>query len=126
MATIFMESGTDATQGFQFWTSATATAVTSDSAVANTGPRSIKYDSGGSGTVARTNKGSVLADAGRRISFYIRFTNLPASTVPIYHEPPPAGTNHFKLKITSGGVLQLFDAQSTGSNVQIGSEGTTL
>ena len=126
MATIFMESGTDTTQGFQFWTSATATLVTSDSAVANTGPRSIKYDSGGAGTVSQTSKNSILADAGRRISFYIRFTNFPASTISIYHAPPPTGNNHFKLKITSGGVLQLFDGQSTGSNVQIGSDGSTL
>ena len=125
MATIFQEPGTDATFGFQFWTSATG-GVTSDTAQVNTGPRSIKCDSGAGNTVPIISRINTLADAGRRISFYIRFIDFPSSTIPIYNEHPPAGNVGFTLEITSGGILQVWDGRPDATKAQIGSNGSTL
>lgn len=119
-----MESGSDATFGLEFWSSKTGS--TSDSTQAKTGPRSVKCDSGAGNLAASVGQANVLADAGRRISFWVRFTDLPNSTTSIYTQPPPVGNNHFKLKITSAGVLQLFDGRSAAANTQIGSDGSTL
>ena len=57
MATIFMESGTDATQGFEFYSSVTnPTKVSSDSTIKLTGPRSIKCTGGSPSSQAYVTK----------------------------------------------------------------------
>lgn len=73
----FLESGTDATQGFEFW-SATAGTVSSATDQVKTGPRSIKLTTG-SPALASAQKSGVLADAGRRISLWFRGGTLPAA-----------------------------------------------
>jgi hypothetical protein len=79
----FLEPGTDATGDLKLFSVLTGL-VSSDATVAHTGPRSLKADSGSSTATAsyvRTN--SVLADAGRRISFYFRYSATPAASVNI-------------------------------------------
>jgi hypothetical protein len=78
MATIFMEPGTDATFGFEFWSSTSGTAPTSDSAVKNTGPRSMKFNATAATSIAK--KTGVLADAGRRVSLWANFNTALALT----------------------------------------------
>lgn len=67
--TIFMETGTTATQGFEFWDSTTG-AVTSSTAFPLRGSRAIKCDTGATPAAARVQKNGILADAGRSISVY--------------------------------------------------------
>jgi hypothetical protein len=73
--TIFMESGTDATKDFKFWSFA-PTGGSSDCATAETGPCSIQVNSGAGQAVSVAIACGVLADAGRRISFYYKFDNF--------------------------------------------------
>jgi hypothetical protein len=74
--TKFMESGTDATGGLEFWSSNTG--CSSTTAVSNTGPRSINCNTGGGATTAYVTANNVLADSGRRISFYMRVSSNSA------------------------------------------------
>ena len=78
MAVLFTESGTDATQDLVFFSSTSGT-VASATDQARTGPRSIKFSLGNPATLAFVRVASVLADAGRRVSFGYRFDGLPTS-----------------------------------------------
>jgi hypothetical protein len=91
--TIFLESGTDATQGTSFW-SATAGTVTSDSAGAITGPRSIKVFTSSPAVSASVTRNAVLADAGRRVSFRFKSDTIP----------PAANSNIIRI-LNSAGTL---------------------
>jgi hypothetical protein len=71
VSTIFMESGTDATQDKSFYDNAGS--CFTDTTVAHTGPRSLKCDNGQWSRIT-----GVLADAGRRISYYLYITGFPA------------------------------------------------
>src|SRR3990167_1935801 len=128
MTTKLLESGTDATYGFEFWSGASGTvAPSSDSVVKNTGPRSIKFDSGvlkGIGGISTVIQNSILADVGRRITVYYNFTHLPtaASPVRICSVENNLNASSFALAITSGGVLQIVN----NSRGQIGTNGSTL
>ena len=122
MATKFMEPGTDATFGLQFLTTTTGT-VASDSTQFQTGLRSLKFTSSAGGAVAEFNKGAIVQDAGARVSFYIRFTNLPTGNLDIFLTTTAGdGPNCFGLRVTSGGVLQFTDGVTT----QLGTNGSTL
>jgi hypothetical protein len=120
MATKFIESGTDATQGFQFWASTTTSdngAVTSDSSVVRTGPRSIKTDAGTpvAGQAYVQSPEGVLADAGRRISFGFRaasFSLLGNGYFLTVREADPHEVR-FYLGQASGGALKLYDGGGT-------------
>lgn len=66
----------------------------------------------------------VMADAGRRISFWIYLSVLPTGTgETIVRVLTSGGTTCYVLQITSGGVLQL---RSTFDGTQLGSNGSTL
>lgn len=80
--TTFMESGTDATQGFEFY-SATSGTVSSDATVSYTGPRSAKLFTSSPAVIASITRSGVIADAGRRISFRFRFDTTPAGNANI-------------------------------------------
>lgn len=81
--TKFIEAGTAATQGFEFYTGGTAVgstgAITSDSQAVLGSVRSIKCVTGsgadGSGFCVMN---AVMADAGRRFTFGFRYTGTPA------------------------------------------------
>jgi hypothetical protein len=78
----FIEPGTDATGDFKLFTSTTGL-VTSDVTNPHTGTRSIKADSGNPDNFAFVRKDGVLADTGRRISFYFQYAAAPAATTNI-------------------------------------------
>lgn len=109
MATIFLESGTDATQGFEFY-SATTNSPVSDSSVFHTPPRSIKCSSTSNMTVSRNN---VLADAGRRISFWFRFDTAPAATSSVCQILQSGGTSVFQLTALTSSKLRISPTGAT-------------
>lgn len=126
MATTFLEPGGDAdfavagTTGF--WNSpfGNISGTIATDFVHGSHIKSIKY---APNTSQKVTSPSVLADAGSRISMYIYLVALPSSTTAIFSGHTSTGTDNdvFQIKITSGGVLQLFETTS-----QIGSNGATL
>lgn len=66
---------------------------------------------------------NVISDSGSRTSTYLYIKTLGSGIVKFFSWSTNNGSAEvFKLKITTGGILQLFN----GSNVQIGSNGATL
>lgn len=70
-ATKYLESGTDATRGLEFYTSTSGT-VASATDQSHTGPRAIKLSTGSPATAATAQINAVLADAGRRTNVWFR------------------------------------------------------
>lgn len=116
-ATVFMESGTDATYGFEFYdrtaTSNNAT-VGSNGTSPITGPRDMRFDSGaGFFGEASVQLDNVLSLTSRRISFNIKFTNFGNSSagwVPFlqWDYGSPVNTAGLRVAVTNGGRLKLL------------------
>lgn len=119
MPAVFNEPGSDATGDLTFYTVTVGT-VASSTEQARSGSRSIKCDSTASGT-AYVRKDSVLADAGRRISVGFYFSNFQTNPVGIIVPRTSADAGVFSLRVTSAGVLQLWN-----NSAQIGIDGSTL
>ncbi len=115
MATRFLESGGDATQGLEFFSSTLGT-VSIDASAARTGGYGLLMPGGDSGEAtalfSATNPG--------RISFYVKVSALPDSEVIILQ----ASDARYYLSITTGGVLRLW--ANGGMSTQLGSNGATL
>ncbi len=123
MAVTFLEPGGDADFGIAFgngfWKNGTGgTPSVATDFVHGGHIKSIKYRAANSDNV---NGPSVLSDSGSRISFYIYLVALPTATADILRLRNGIGTTRVSLRITSGGVLQLWS-----SGAQIGSNGSTL
>lgn len=106
---MFAEPGSDATYDTSFYTTTSGT-FSSDSTQFYTGTRSIKCTVGGSGAVALIGTGNnVLADAGRRISVYMRFETLPSVGPGVFLaiDQAAGAADILVLAITSTGQLQL-------------------
>lgn len=101
-----MESGTDATQAFEFW-SATSNAASSTEQP-HTGPRSIKLTT----TLGQVRQDNVLADAGSRISWWARFSAIPGSGTPhilgLMRATDGLGLVTIRYDVAAG-VFKLFD-----------------
>lgn len=127
--TKFLESGTAATQGFEFWSSSGAgagAAVTSDSQAVAGSVRSIKITTGASNTGAGCFAIGVLADAGRRFSMWMRFTGTPNPAIGgsdfISIVNSGGGTIVFQLGLTAAGKLVVMNDNHT----ILGTSSTTL
>lgn len=123
MATKFLEPGGDAdfavaaTTGF--WTSVGASIAVATDFVHGSHVKSIKYPTN---ATSYCSKASVLADAGSRTTDYLYFNALPNATATFIAARTSGDVNSvFRLRLTSGGVLQLFENTN-----QIGSNGATL
>ncbi len=104
MAITFLEAGTAATYGLEFYASVVGT-VTSDSGTVHTGLRSLKV---GTYSQAFTPTG-VVADAGTRISFYMNMAALSSSKTDMIG--PHGGSGYsFVLGCNSTGKLLFRDA----------------
>lgn len=125
MATKFLEPGGDAdflvgsTNGF--WGGVVGTPAVATDFVHGNHVKSIKYRPGNldyTGTPLDT-----FADAGGRITLYVYLAALPSATatLAILGTASTGGVIVARIRITSGGVLQLFNA-----TVQIGTNGSTL
>lgn len=123
MATTFLEPGGDAdflvgtTNGF--WRVVNNAPAIATDFVHGSHLKSIKYRPNIADTVA-TSVGSAPA-AGGRISIYMYFVALPSATATLVSNISGA-SNSFNIRMTSGGVLQLWNATSA----QIGTNGATL
>ncbi len=103
--TIFMEGGFDGTGGSggasTLWT--IGGTVIGAAGVGQTGARAIKLQTLSPSTLASISRASLLADAGRRISFRVNFDSYPTST----------GAFLYCLTAASGVVLEV-DMGTTG------------
>lgn len=124
MATTFLEPGGDAifsvgttTEGF--WNGSASGTVATDF-VHGGHLKSLKT---GINTTNIFVTNSVLVDAGSRISLYFYINALPTAISTIFYAKEPTNGDVFRLKITSAGVLQLWNGSTTA---QIGSNGSTL
>lgn len=121
MATKFIETP-DATQSTEFWASVTGTVVYDNSVVLSSGLASWKAgDVVGVADYLRNNIG--LAAAGNRYTNRWKFANLPTATASFVSMRNSAATGCYDLRITSGGVLQLWES---GLVTQLGSNGSTI
>lgn len=122
--TTFLESGGDATfttASSQFWTIESGTPVVATDFVHGGHIKSIQYPA--SATAPILGARGAATDAGGRFSYWIYLNTLPSSTGTIQSLCQASfGTDIAKLRLTSGGILQL----TNGSNTQIGSNGATL
>lgn len=108
----FLEAGTSATQGVEFYSSITGSCA-SDATVVKTAPRSLKCTSGGAGAQAIATIAGPLADAGRRISFYWE-QDLPTASLNILNVTPSgSGTVVIGLKLSTGGALAICGGGGT-------------
>ena len=88
----FLESGTDATGDFAFFTSTSGTVAT-DATVYKTGTRSIKCSTGSPAATALAARTGVCSDAGTRISVWVRLDTIPASTGGFFHISDASGNS---------------------------------
>jgi hypothetical protein len=86
--------------------------------------RSTKFAPNGANFWGKDNNGGTnpLDDAGRRISVYIYLVALPTSTASLFWSTQNGVNLVFSVRITSAGVLQIWDAEVG----QIGTNGATL
>lgn len=121
MATILLDPGTDATGDLSFWT--LVTGPVSSTALPHTGNRSILCATAGASASVVTAV-NITADTHGRLSAYLRFDALPTNTTAIIRIT--CNTGSFCVGVTSGGILQLFNAATAQGSTQIGSNGKTL
>jgi hypothetical protein len=125
-ATTFLEPGGDATFNVTatssggLWSTVTNTPTVVTDIVHGRHIKSIEsHSTGGFGVTPA----GVVSDAGGRISFYFYIKTLPNATASIARIlESNAATAVVSLRITSGGVLQIWNA----TTAQIGTNGATL
>lgn len=126
--TKWMESGTSATYGMEHWssTSVTSTGVIGSSPQSVGGsPRSIAIKNGvtaNSQSLCIAN--AIMADAGRRCTFYVRFNQNPASGGPVtLCWVPGTGATCFFVGISAAFKLVIMDknlaVQATGATTLV-------
>lgn len=126
MATTFLEPGGDATFNVTgvnsggYWSGVTNISGVATDFVHTPHLKSIPFTVNTTSTVAKTG---ILADAGSRISIYVYLNVLPTTTAAILVTRNGVGLDIFSVRITSGGVLQLWN---TLTGAQIGSNGSTV
>ena len=111
---IWMESGSDATGDLSFYASTSGT-VASATDQAYTGARSIKLSSGSPAVAAiAISPLGVLADAGRRISFRMRY-DVSMGSNPFFTIRDASNNSVFQLNLTTGSnrILQIIPTGAT-------------
>lgn len=117
--TLFMETGTDSTQDFTFFSSTTAgvnSTITSDSTVSNTGPRSFKVNTTAAGVgVYTSSPAATAADAGTRLSMWVRFSGIASISTPTIFVSPQTTGNLIVigLGINTNGTLRICGRGAT-------------
>ena len=110
---VFAEPGTDSTGDFSLFNTTSGT-VASDTSVKHTGTRSIKLSTGNPSTNAIVDTVTgILADAGRRISFYFRFSALPATSGVLFRVADATSNAVISGLVLSSGLLQNTPAGGT-------------
>lgn len=120
MATKFIESGSNATFGLEFYQSTSGT-VASDTGQSFTGNRSIKFSTGGANTLAHLGMSGVMADSGTRMSWRTIFDNLPttAGANIINITQTGFGLNNFSIGINTNGTMYVNSASGTTNGTTV-------
>ena len=119
MATLFLEPGGDADFGVGLWNISNGTPVVATDFVHGNHIKSIKY---ATGAVTDLHTNEIFADSGGRASVWVYLNALPSATSTMFVLlTTGSGAIVARLRITSGGVLQVWEASA-----QIGSSGSTL
>jgi hypothetical protein len=116
MAVVFLEPGSGHTYDLKFWSTPTVShgTVTSDTQAVKLSPRSIKIVTDGtSGAYAELRKVGVLANAGRRISFYFRYYGTITDDTDIAILTDSSGNGEFLLFLSSTGHLTVANTAGT-------------
>lgn len=107
MTTTFIESGTAATQDTKFYSAMTGT-VASATDQAHTGTRSLKLSTGSPAASATASAPTgVLADAGRRWSFWWLSDTAPAAVTDVVIALTSGGTFVFSIRFNTNRTLQI-------------------
>lgn len=114
--TKFIESGSAATQGFEFWKAFSGTAstgaLTSDAQSVLGSARSIKLSTGASADgFAAVSITGIMADAGRRFSIGVRFHGTPT--------PATNAADFINIVNSGGGVLVFMIALDASMKINI-------
>src|ERR1043166_840822 len=112
MATTFLEAGTAATFGLEFWTAFGGFGEASEATIVHTGPRSLKLPNYGS-----VRKDSVCQDSGTRLTFYVYFSALPPSSLDFCRVNSTTTGKQIEIRLLSTGILRLHDHQLNGERV---------
>ncbi len=118
MGATFIESGSESGNLTPYTTSGTVTSATDQ---AKTGLRSVKCDTAAGNVLAFAARAGCLADAGRRVSAYVRFDVLPTSVaglITLYKSDNT--TQVFTINLDTGGHLvaqPVGVAAATGTTV---------
>jgi hypothetical protein len=112
MALVFAETP-DATQGNEFFNNNASTPTVVANPGFPSGVKAHKFDTGATPADQYLGRNTVLADAGRRISWYVWFDNLPAADQPIWTTETSGGSGRQCLYLKSTGILELRDADRT-------------
>ncbi len=103
MSILFTDPGTDDTHDLsRYTTSGTAASATDQ---ARTGARSIKLSTGSPAVTAFAEAAGVLANTGRRISFWYRFDATPAASMNLLNINA-AGSAMMAIQLTTANKLQ--------------------
>lgn len=127
MATTFLEPGGDATFNVAlttaggFWATKNGSPDVATDFVHGSHIKSITYPKNSNSLITPT---SGLVEAASRISVYFYFNALPGATAIIF-QGAGGGFSDFSVRVTSGGVLQIWSG-SSGTPAQIGTNGSTL
>ena len=119
----FLEAGTSASRGLEFFNSialAGSAAITSDSGVTLASTRSLKVVVG-AGESAQAIVRNVMADAGRRVSFFFRTPSSLGDNNFIFGLGEGLTGNPFLIEITSGGALKLSSSNGASTKSSAGS-----
>lgn len=122
MATVttFLESGTDATQGLEFYASTTTSgtgAIASDSSRSRTGPRSIKFTQGvGVGASRANTGGAVFLDTGSQTSFALNFDTLPGAASQVFVVRDSATLIVLAASVNAAGTMRAAPQGGTAVN----------
>jgi hypothetical protein len=121
-ATTRFMSTPDATQGTDFWTTVTNTVVYDNTTPTKSGTASWKA---GNASTDQSNEFKFTMteiNTSGRISYYLRLNDLPSATSTILRVVRAGTGDVFRVRVTTGGVIQL----ANNSGTQIGSNGSTL
>lgn len=118
----FLETGTDATQGLEFWSASSGT-VSSSTDVLHIGPRVLKLGTNTIASVTKVFTGGVLLNAGR-LTYYYRASIVGGQDRIVIVQTPSTIGRRFALERTAGHTLQV--RTGAGGGAQLGSNGSTL
>ncbi len=119
----WIDSGGDSTTDTSMYSSV-GTAQSIDATIFHTGPNALKAGSGAA--AGQFNRTNVLADAGRRCTFWIYLPDATPATNTFFalFEDSAGATNVLRLRLNTTGVLDVLSTASLGTGATVLSDNT--